>query len=190
MMIEDGTGNGYKAEVNSLNQIPTRGINSTYHQFASCMHQQAYMGSLGTEAKPTLTVTAAGGYMMFLKNTSTVYDAIMARITISTDQLMEIVVMKNPDIGVLANETAIVPVNKNFGSGKLADVDLYGWDEVGDEITGITGGDCAGTYQINGFERILFDESLCLGLNDIIAIKAKNAGELAIVMHGYYLVPA
>ena len=190
MMIEDGTGNGYKAEVNSLNQIATRSIGSTYHQFASCKHQQAYMAPLGTEAKPTLTVTAAGGYMMYLKNTSTDYGAIMARIAISTSALMLITVMKNPTIGALGNETAITPVNKNFGSGKVADVDLYGWDEVGDQITGITGGDCAGTYQINGFERLLFDESLCLGLNDIIAIKAKNAGELAIVMHGYYIVPA
>jgi hypothetical protein len=90
---------------------------------------------------------------------------------------MLITIMKNPTIGSLGNEAAIVPVNKNYGSGKLADVDVYGWDEVGDGITGITGGDCAGTYQVDGFERVLFDESLCLGLNDLVAIKAKNAGE-------------
>ena len=190
MMIDDGTGNGHKVEVNSLHQLSVRGINSTYHQFASCKHEQAYMASLGTEALPTLTVTGTGGYMMYLKNTSTDYMAIMARISISTSALMLITIMKNPTIGSLGNEAAIVPVNKNYGSGKLADVDVYGWDEVGDGITGITAGDCAGTYQINGFERILFDESLCLGLNDIVAIKVKNAGELAIVMHGYYIVPA
>jgi hypothetical protein len=190
MMIEDGTGTGSKVEVNSLHQLSTRSILSTYHQYASCKHEQAYMASLGTEALPTLTVTATGGYMMYLKNTSTNYMAIMARITISTSARMLITIIKNPTIGSLGNETAIVPVNKNYGSGKLADVDVYGWDEVGDAITGITGGDCGGTYQVNGFERLLFDESLCLGLNDIVAIKAKNAGELAIVMHGYYIVPA
>jgi len=148
------------------------------------------MASLGTEALPSLTVTATGGYMMYLKNTSTDYDAIIARITISTSALMLITIMKNPTIGSLANETAITSINKNFKSGKVADIDVYGWDEVGDQITGITGGDCAGTYQVNGFERVLFDESICLGLNDIIAIKAKNAGELSMTMHGYYLVPA
>jgi len=190
MMIEDGTGNGYKAQVNSRNQLRTRSIRSTYHQYISCEHKQAYMAPLGTEASPTLTVTATGGYMMYLKNTSTEYDAIIARITISTSALMLITLMKNPTIGALANETAIVPINKNFASGKVADVDLYGWDEVGDEITGITAGDCAGTYQVNGFERMLFDESICLGLNDIIAVKAKNAGELAMVMHGYYIIPS
>jgi hypothetical protein len=190
MMIEDGIGTGNKGEVNSRHQLSARSIISTYHQFASCTHEQAYMASLGTEALPTLTVTGTGGYMMYLKNTSTNYDMIIARTTISTSALMAITLIKNPTIGSLGNETAIVPVNKNFKSGKLASVDIYGWDEVGDGITGVTGGDCAGTYQVNGLERILFDESLCLGLNDILAIKAKGAGEIATVMHGYYIVPA
>ena len=193
MMIEDGAGNGFRAQVNSLHQLLVRSIGSTYHQFVSCEHSQAYMASLGTEALPTLTVTGAGGYVMYLKNTSTDYDAIIARLTVSTSASMEIVVMKNPDIAALGNETAITPVNKNFKSGKVADIDVYGWDEVGDGITGIgavVAGDCAGTYLINGLERVLFDESICLGLNDVVAIKAKNAGELAMVMHGYYLIPA
>lgn len=190
MEISDGTGTGYRAGVNSLNQVKSRGICSLYHQFVSCQHEQAYMVSLGTVAKPTLTVTATGGYMMYMMNTSTEYDAIIARVTISTSALMVITVMKNPTIGSLGNETAIVPVNKNFKSGKVADVDVYGWDEVGDQITGVTGGDCAGTYQVNGVERIVFDESLCIGLNDIIAIKAKNAGELTLTIHGYYIIPA
>jgi hypothetical protein len=190
MIIEDGTGTGNRVEVNSLHQLKVRTVGSTYHQFASCEHEHAYMASIGNEAKPTLTVTGTGGYMMYLKNTSTDYDAIMARITISTSALALITLIKNPTIGSLGNETAIVPVNKNFKSGKLADVEVYGWDEVGDGITGITGGDSAGTYQVNGLERILFDESLCLGLNDILAIKAKNAVEIAMVMHGYYLIPA
>lgn len=190
MMIDDGTGDGYRAEVNSLNQIAVRAVGSTYHQFVSCKHEQAYMASLGTEALPTLTVTAAGGYMMYLKNTSTDYVAIIARLSVSTSALMEIVVIKNPTIGVLGNNTAITPINKNFASGKVADVEVYGWDEAADGITGITAGTCAGTYQVNGLERVVFDESLCLGINDIIAIKAKNAGEIAIVMHGYYVVPA
>ena len=61
MMIDDGTGNGHKAEVNSENQLETRSIESTYHQFVSCEHGQAYMAPLGTETKPTLTVTGTGG---------------------------------------------------------------------------------------------------------------------------------
>ena len=190
MMIEDGTGAGYRAEINSLHQIKARTIRSTYHQFVSCEHEQAYMASLGTEALPTLTVTGTGGYMMYLKNNSTDYTAIIARITLSTSALMEITIMKNPTIGVLGNESSVTPVNKNLSSGKVADVTVNAWDEVGDGITGITAGECAGTYQINGFERILMDESLCLGINDIVAIKAKNAGELTAVMHGYYVIPA
>lgn len=190
MQIEDGTGTGNRVEVNSLNQIKTRSIRSTYHQFVSCNDEQAYMASLGTEAMPTLTVTATGGYMMYLKNTSTNYDAIIARLTVSTSAMMSVTIMKNPTIGILVNEVASVPVNKNFKSGKVADVDVYTWDEVGDGMTGITAGACAGTYQINGLDRILFDESMCIGLNDIIAIKAKGVGELTIVMHGYYVIPA
>lgn len=190
MQVEDGTGHGYRAEVDSLNKIKVRAVGSTYHQFVSCHHQEAYMASLGSEALPTLTVTGTGGYMMYLKNTSTDYIAVMARTTISTSANMTITLMKNPTIGSLGNEVSITPVNKNFGSGKIADVSVYGWDEVGDGITGITVGDCAGTYQVNGMERVLFDESLCLGLNDIMAIKAKGAGELSLVLHGYYIIPA
>ncbi len=127
--------------------------------------------------------------MMYLKNTSTDWLLVLARITLSTSALMEVTVMKNPDIGALVNSRTITPINKNFASGKVADLECKGWDEVGNCITGITGGDCAGTYQVNGFERILLDESLCLGINDIIAIKAKNAGDIAMVLHGYYIIP-
>lgn len=190
MQIEDGTGHGYRAEVDSNNQLKVRSTISTYHQFISCEKQQAYMVSLGTEALPTLTVTATGGYMMYLKNTSTLYDAIISRIVLTTSALMEITIMKNPTIGSIGNEATITPINKNFASGKVADVDVYGWDEVADGITGISGGDCVGTCQVNGFENLLFDEATCLGLNDIIAIKAKNAGEITAVIHGYYLIPA
>jgi len=188
MMIEDGTGAGYRAEVNSLHQIRTRSVGSTYQQFASCEHEQAYMASLGTEALPTLTVTGTGGYMMYVKNNSTDYAAIMSRITVSTSAIMTITLMKNPTIGSLGNETTITPINKNFGSGKVAEIDVYGWDEVGDGMTGITAGDCAGTYQINGFERLIVDEAVCLGINDVLAVKAKGAGEASIVMHGYYVI--
>lgn len=190
MLIEDGTGAGYRAEVNSIHQLSTRSIISTYHQFTACKHEQAYMASLGTIAKPSLTVTETGGYMLYLKNTSTDYNAIIARITISTSARMNITLVRNPTIGSLGNESARTPVNKNFASGESADADVYAWDEVGDGITGISGGECAGTYQIDGLEQILSDESLCLGRKGIIAIKAKNAGEISIVVHGYYVVPA
>jgi len=188
MLIEDGKGTGYRAGVNEYNQLKTKAVNTIYHQFISNEHEQAYTAPLGTEAKPTLTVTAAGGYMMYLQNTSTNYDMVLGRITISTSALMEIVVMKNPTIGALSNNVAITPVNKNFKSGKVAEAACVGWDEVGDQITGITAGTCIGTYQIDGFERILLDEATILGINDIIAIKAKNAGELTTVLHGYYIM--
>ena len=199
MIIEDGKGTGVKAGVNSLNQQETRAIRSTYHQYISCEYGEAYMASLGTEALPTLTVNDTGGYMMYLKNTSTEWLAVLARIAVSTSALTEIAVMKKPDIAALGNNVTITPVNKNFSSGKVAAVECVGWDEVGNGITGIgavIAGDCAGTYQINGLERILFDESLCLGLNDVIAIKARGVAaapatsELTMVMHGYYIIPA
>jgi len=124
------------------------------------------------------------------KNTSTDYMMILARVAITTNALMVITVMKNPTIGTLGNHIAKTPENKNFASGKLADVECVAWDEVGDGITGITEGKCVGTYQVNGFQRILFDEAVVLGLNDILAIKVKNAGELTLVPHGYYIIPS
>jgi len=186
MIIEDGAGEGYKAKVNSEHRLLVRSEQSTFHQEISCVNEEAYMCPLGTETTPTLTVTATGGYMMYLKNTSTLYDAIIARITISTSAMMVLTLIKNPTIGPLGNEVAITAVNKNFKSGKVAEVDCYGWDEVGDGITGVTGGTCIGTYQINGIDRLLFDEAMCIGLNDIVAIKAKGAGEISVVIHGYY----
>jgi hypothetical protein len=186
--VDDGTGNGFKAGVNSENRVLTRAMQSTYQQHISCEHEEAYMCPLCSEATPTLTVTATGGYMLYLKNASSDYDAIISRITVSTSALITIIVMKNPTIGSLGNETAKIPVNKNFKSGKVSEIDCYSWDEAGDGITGITGGTCAGTYQVNGFERLLFDESICMGLNDVIALKAKGVGEIAVVMHGYYIV--
>lgn len=186
VILEDGTGKGNKAKVYCDNKLSVKSIQSTFHQEVSCVHEEAYICPLGTEAAPTLTVTATGGYMLYLKNISTDYDTIIARITISTSALMVITLMKNPTIGSLGNEIAKTPINKNFKSGKVAKAECYGWDEVGDGITGITGGECVGTYQINGIDRLLFDEAMCIGLNDIIALKAKGAGELAIVMHGYY----
>lgn len=159
-----------------------------YLQHVSHVHELAFIIPLGTAALPTVTVTATGGYMLYVKNTSTDYPAAIARISVSTSALMEIVVVKNPTIGALGNEVEITAVNKNFRSGKAMDIEAYGWDEVGDQITGITAGEVLGTYQVNGFERVMLDEAIILSVNNVIGIKAKGVGELALNTHGYYLI--
>lgn len=187
-IIEDGTGKGYKARVNPENMLDVMAISETYLQHISDIHELAFVVPLGTAALPTVTVTATGGYMMYVKNTSTDYPAVMGRISVATSASMEIVVVKNPIIGALVNEVEITAVNKNFASGKAMDIEAYGWDEVGDQITGITAGDVLATYLVNGFERVMLDEAVILGVNNVIAVKAKGVGELALNAHGYYLI--
>lgn len=187
MIIEDGTGRGYKAKVTDEHQLLVRACVEQCQRHMSVTHGQAYNAMLGTHANPYRTVTATGGYIMYLKNDNADYDMVIGRITASTSAIITFVLEKNPTLGVLGNYNAVVPVNKNYTSGNVAEATCGAWNGVGDGITGITAGTVVGTWQLNGGPYKAYeDESVVLGVGDILALFAKNTGNVALNVHFYY----
>ena len=63
--IEDGTGKGYRVQVDSENKLMTRAVSQDTISHISEEHEDAY--GINT---PLLTVTTTGGRMLYIKNTS------------------------------------------------------------------------------------------------------------------------
>ena len=65
MIIEDGKGTGYTAQVDNTNLLYTKAVTETLLSHSS--HEDGSAFGIST---PMLTVTATGGRMLFIKNTS------------------------------------------------------------------------------------------------------------------------
>ncbi len=85
---------------------------------------------------------------------------------------MILFLVKNPIAGTIANNTTIVPSNRNFSSTRDADVEAHVWDETG--VVGITG-------LTDGEEVASFIRSVPAGTLDL-----KNAVRLGRLDSAYF----
>ena len=67
-------------------------------------------------------------------------EVIISRIIGSTDGATYVWMTRNFTIGTLGNYNTFTPTNMNFGSTNPSETLAYTWNEVGDGITGLTGG--------------------------------------------------
>ena len=140
LIIEDGKGNCYKAQVDSNNRLVTQATTLTAEHFTSHILKDAYFATTADTAD-TLTATATGGYIFYLKNIDPDKELVIQKISISVDTADGVLsLIKNPTLGTIGNEATHVPVNMNFGSIKESTTLCYTWDEVGDGMTGFTSG--------------------------------------------------
>ena len=122
--IEDGSGSGYRAQVDSSNRLRVRSVSEAYDKVVNLEGNQwsAYF---------TATPTGAGDYFFYLKN-SGINDLLISDIRImcaSTDTFTYEKVMGTPSGGV-----DITPINRNLGSAKQ----VSGTVQIGVDITGLT----------------------------------------------------
>ncbi len=138
-IIQDGSGSGFSAKVDSAFKLQVSAVVSTDEHNHSHAGEAFYMNSADTA--DTLTATATGGYIMYLKNDDPSRLITIEDIQISASAAAGVVrIMRNPTLGSIADNNATVPVNENFGSAATATVTAHNWDEVNDGLGGITAG--------------------------------------------------
>ena len=167
--IQDGTGTGYRAEVDDKNRLRTLSIAQ------SSGTQAALDGDLYNVNTETINLTSdSASSLLYLKNTDTVpwiIDRVFYNAAVSTggtsDFLAEIVA--NPTAGTLiSGATATTPHNLNFSSTKT----LGGLAYKGAEGSTITDGTvrvstiipASGTRVLIGFDSIVMDAGSSLAV--------------------------
>jgi hypothetical protein len=133
-IIKDGTGDCFKAKVNSQNRLHTNSVILEDNDM-SALKGKAYITNTSQ-----LTLTSANASaVLYLKNTGN-EDIITNRFSISLSDstngsgrmLFEII--RNPT--AISTSTVLTPVNRNFGSNNIVTVDAI----EGDEAATFTGG--------------------------------------------------
>ena len=135
MIIEDGVGSGKSAKVNNSNMIAVSAISMSVEHYIN--HDLGLAFNVLFAVNPD----GAGDCIFYLKNTDDM-DLVISGIWWQTSAAEE-VYYKLGDIGtpVLTNGSAIIPVNLNAGSGKIASVLCYSNTADGAvDITGLSGG--------------------------------------------------
>ena len=137
--IKGGLGAGRAAGVALNNRLLVDSITHT-GEFSSSLSGRSFFVNT-TATADTLTVTATGGYMLTLQNTSPTRFLFIAAVFVSTDVAAGVCAFeRNPTLGSLGNNSAATPVNMNFSSGITAEATCNIWDEASNGITGVTAG--------------------------------------------------
>jgi len=172
--IKDGTGKGYLAKVNSDKEIAVRANSSPEESIISREKGDAYFANT-TDTADTLTMTATGGVMLYLQNTSRTKTMVLEKILTSATTAGGVVKWtKNMTVTTITNHNTHVPVNLNFKSGNTADATCYSWNETGDGMTTFTVGTVIKTFITGaGFTAHPIDGAIILGFNDSITINYK-----------------
>lgn len=128
MLIEDGKGQGYKAEVNSANQLETRTVQQPRSEWECHNHGTAYVMYFSQAAANG----AANEVLGYIQNTSEddlVIDEIGLHITAANT-----VYISKVTGTAGGSPTAVTPVNMNVGSGRTATGTFY----KDDSMSGLT----------------------------------------------------
>jgi len=137
--ILDGKGKGYEAGVTVHNRLMTTGIDLSLTEAASESGDTYNLASVQT----TLS-TAGESALFYLKNnesTNLIITSIIVNIMdyVGTDGQPILRVLRNPTGGdIVSTETAAEELNRNYGSKKTLDADIFTGIE-GDTMTGNDG---------------------------------------------------
>jgi len=185
--IRDGAGSGYRAAVDKRNKLTVISTSHTEAHTISFTDGQAYIANT-TDTADTLTLTATGGPIVYIKNTSTSRSLIIESMCFgSSASGVVVVVTRNPTLGTIGNENTHAPVNCNYFSGNAAEAIVYTWDEVGDGMTGLSGGTKHASFILPaGTTPIPTEGSLVIGRGDSIMFSAVGAAEFTANIHFYY----
>lgn len=143
--IQSGAGKSYELKINKKLQAHTLATTQTTELEASLEGDSFFANT--TDTADTLTVTTTGGPMIYIKNTSTTQDLVIAKLIPTTDQAATVLTTtREPTLAAIGNNNTHTPVNINMGSAKSASATIYNWDESGNGMTGLSGGTKIATY--------------------------------------------
>jgi hypothetical protein len=180
--IVDGTGQGHRAKVNSMNQMEVKASNLPLIQEAS-VNGDAYGFATDFIA---LSTTGAERGILYIQNTAET-NLHIELLRVSSENSVKWRVRKNPTTGTLiSGGTTGTPRNLNFQSGQT----FTGTMLIGSDSTTLTDGDLLTQLTAGeGAQRFDFEGAIILGQNDAIAISTEiDAGtpEVGCTVFAYY----
>lgn len=132
--IQDGTGSSKKVKVNSNNRIETESVITTSLSTTSKQDGNAY--TVGTDGVLNFNFTSGvDNAILYCKNNEDV-DLFVDVCVVSQDVAGIYKYIKNPTTGTLIDSgTTTTPVNLNFGSSNVADLDVIKLNASGQTFT-------------------------------------------------------
>lgn len=124
-VIEDGKGRGFKAAVDSDNDLQTKSVISTINNHANVEHQDAYL------YYADMTPTASGSVCTYIKNTDQTKNLIVDWYRVWTGTDAEALDLYFNPVGTPTSTTTIVPKNMNLGSKKEPTGDFFSGNSIG-----------------------------------------------------------
>jgi hypothetical protein len=177
MIINDGTGGGKSAEVDSENRLKVQATKQTLHSHSSEEEGNAYMWS-------TTQSLAGDKCLIFLRNDNTDMNLIIEKIIVSPDVACQFEVWVGSNVTTEAG-TSVVGVNLNLQSGHVAEATCTHSETGADQGGSMTllGTAWAGV----GINAVALDSALILGYLDEVAINLiTDAGSTSANIMGYY----
>ena len=137
MMIEGGTGNGYKAKVNSDNMLYTRAVTESIEHHINHDHGRAFCVSFNQSP------TAADDCFFWIQNTDTDRDLILEGLSLGMKNATAVdaeVYFKLGDTGTANTPSTVTPVNLNTEASYTADCTCQKGADLDNAGAGISGG--------------------------------------------------
>jgi len=185
LQIEDGTGSGATARVDSENKLRTYSVIESDAQHSNEDNGNAYtMLIYNTSNNPNPSVGETSPCIGYIKNGS---DNLLViekiKCWAETAEAIEIYINQS---GTPTNTTTYNPLNMNLGSGSTADGTFY----TGTNIGGISGGNLLDRLRVpadNNNHDYILTPSLIIPKNKIMTIYAYNGGiETEVNIYFYY----
>jgi len=183
-IIEDGTGDGFDAKVNSANQLETFSVSRNEMTNVSISDGDTYLFASGDFINITTTGTETG--FLYVKNTSATKNLHIQSIRSCGDTIQKWKVFTGVTTGTLVSAaTAGSSNNINQTSSNSADVTVY----KGVDGSTRTNGTMIEHWINNvGHSIEVFDGAMVLGRNDSITLtlETDTAGDYCARVIGYY----
>lgn len=191
--ILDGLGRGNTAEVDNNFRVRVHGTSVPLLANISQVKGTVFMART-SQVLDSHTITATGGHLIAMTNIHPslvlVLVGIVGRPT-ANDMFVEAVL--DVTVGTVGNATEIFPVNLNVGSPNISSafMQVYVWDEVGDGMTGITGGQALGPTRLfqNQPYVAAINSAAVLPPGKAVSFMAKGAGEFSVEAIVYMVEP-
>jgi len=186
--IVSGTGLKFVARVDPNNRLVTSSNSQTEEHFISSSEGLSFFANT-TDTADTLTTTATGGAMLFLKNDHPSKQLIIARVIASTDTAGGVMTwIRNPTLGTIGNNNIHTPPNLNFGTSVTPIGTFYSWNEVGDGMTGLSGGTKVKSFILSaGSTFFPIESAMVLEKADSLQLNFAGASEFECGVRMFYM---
>lgn len=184
MKLEDGTGSGRLAKVNSDNQLETIAVVASEMEFESERHGDAFVLASGDFIAISTLNTETG--ILHVKNTSSTKNLYIHSIRSCGTQIQKWKLYKNSDAGTLITDEAAGSSSPlNLTSTKTIEANVY----KGANGKTVSGGTML-EHWVNdvGHSQEEFEGALILGNGDSIelSVELATAGDICCRVIGYY----